>query len=62
MPPRVQLLMKAPLNSWVVLSEDETAIVASGSTFEEAAAKAQERGVAEPIVIKTPEDWTPRVL
>ena len=62
MPPRVKALRDAPLDSWVVLSEDESRIVATGKTFDDAAAKAEATGVSDPVVIKTPENWTTRVL
>ena len=42
---RLGLLNKAPLDSWVALSEDETRIVAVGATYEEAARKSELAGV-----------------
>ena len=62
MPPRVRALLSAPPDSWVALSEDETRVVASGDTFEEVCIKAEAEGVSEPIIVKTPKDWTVRVL
>lgn len=62
MPPRVTLLLNAPPDSWIALAEDETRIVGTGRTFEEAARKAEAEGIAEPLIIKIPKDWTPRVL
>jgi hypothetical protein len=59
---RLQALRSAPLDRWVALSEDESRVVAEGETFEEAAAKAEAQGVSDPILVKTPEDWAPRVL
>ena len=59
---RLRVLEGAPLDRWIALSEDESHIVADGASFEEAAARAEEKGVSDPILIKTPEDWTPRVL
>ncbi len=59
---RLQALLSAPLDRWVALSEDESRVVADGATFEEAAAKAEERGTSDPVLVKTPEDWTQRVL
>jgi hypothetical protein len=59
---RASVLLSAPLDCWVALSEDETRIVAVGDTFAEVVEKAHQEGVTDPIIIKTPEDWTPRVL
>jgi len=56
---RVNALRNAPLDSWVALSSDETTIVATGSTYAEAAAKSEEAGVADPIIVKTPKRWLP---
>lgn len=54
---RTEALRSAPLDSWVALSDDETRIVATGKTYEEAVKKSEEAGVAEPILIKTPHQW-----
>ena len=59
---RATILLTAPLDRWIALSEDESRIVAVGSTFEEAVREAERLGVTDPIIVKTPEDWTPRVL
>lgn len=59
---RLQALRSAPLDRWVALSEDETHVVAEGASFEEAAAEAEKRGVSDPLLVKTPEDWIPRIL
>jgi hypothetical protein len=59
---RLKALQSAPLDRWIALSEDESRVVAEGSSFEEAAAKAEEKGVSDPVLLRTPEDWTPRVL
>jgi hypothetical protein len=59
---RADALLNAPLDRWVALSEDESRIVAVGSTFDEAAQKAEALGITNPIIVKTPEAWTPRVM
>jgi hypothetical protein len=56
---RVDLLMKAPLDSWIALSKDETMIVAVGSTFGEATSKSELAGVDDPVILKTPKVWLP---
>ncbi|HEY4839030.1 MAG TPA: hypothetical protein VIH72_10500 [Candidatus Acidoferrales bacterium] len=60
--PRLEALRSAPLNSWIVLSEDESRVVASGATFEEAVKKSEEAGIADPIVMRTPPEWLPYSL
>ncbi len=59
---RSELLRKAPLNSWVALSEDETRIVSHGKTYAEAVANAERAGEHEPVLLKTPDDWLPIVV
>jgi hypothetical protein len=56
---RLEILKSAPLDSWVALSEDETRIVAVGSSFEEAARKSEDAGVSDPVLVKTPRRWLP---
>jgi hypothetical protein len=62
MPPRVKALREAPLDSWVVLSQDETRVVAAGQDFERVAQEAEANGITEPVLIRTPKDWTARVF
>jgi hypothetical protein len=59
---RAEALLQAPPNHWVALSEDEHRIVAVGETFEEAARNAEAAGVSNPVLVKIPEDWTPRIF
>jgi hypothetical protein len=55
---RLELLRSAPLNSWIALSEDESRIVATGATYSEVVALSERAGVRDPLIIKTPEQWT----
>jgi hypothetical protein len=55
--PRLNALRNAPSDSWVALSEDESALIAVGSTYEEVVTKSEEAGVSDPILIKTPKTW-----
>ena len=55
--PRADALRGAPPNSWIALSEDESRVIATGATYEEAVKKSEEAGVGEPIMIKTPSTW-----
>jgi hypothetical protein len=56
---RAELLRRAPLDSWIALSEDETKIVAVGATFEEATRKSELASVKDPVLLKTPKVWLP---
>jgi hypothetical protein len=62
MPLRVKALREAPPDNWVVLSQDETRLVAVGHDFERVAQEAEANGVSEPVLIRIPKDWTARVL
>jgi hypothetical protein len=55
--PRTEALRAAPPNSWIALSDDESHVIATGATYEEAVKKSEEAGVGEPILIKTPDYW-----
>jgi len=55
---RLELLRSAPLNSWIALSEDESRIVATGATYSEVVELSERAGVQDPLIIKTPEQWT----
>ena len=56
---RLEALKSAPLDSWVALSEDETRIVAVGSSYAEAVANSEKAGVSNPLLMKTPKAWLP---
>jgi hypothetical protein len=56
---RLELLRTAPLDSWIALSEDETKIVAVGSSYEEVVRNSENAGVSDPLLIKTPKVWMP---
>lgn len=56
---RLEALRSAPLDSWVALSEDESAVVAVGSTYEEAVQESEKAGVSDPVLVKTPKVWMP---
>jgi hypothetical protein len=55
--PRFEALKSAPLDSWIALSEDETRIVAVGSSYDEAVKKSENAGVFDPVLVKTPKAW-----
>lgn len=55
---RLELLRSAPLGSWVALSDDESRIVATGATYSEVAERSERAGEPDPLIIKTPEQWS----
>jgi hypothetical protein len=59
---RVRILSEAKPNSWVAFSSDESRLVASGATYSEAVAEAEKCGEDDPVLIKIPENWGPRVF
>lgn len=59
---RLAALRGAPLDRWVALSADESRVVADGDSFESVAAAAEHAGESDPLIVKVPEDWTPRIL
>lgn len=56
---RLKLLKSAPLDQWIALSEDETPIVATGSSFEEVSKKIEELDLPDAVILKTPAHWAP---
>ena len=56
---RLKVLRSAPLNSWIALSEDESKIVAVGTSYDEVVVKSENAGVSDPVLIKTPKSWLP---
>ena len=59
---RLEALNGAPLDSWVALSADESRVIAQGDTFEDVVEAAEASGESDPLIIRVPEDWSPRVL
>jgi len=57
-----RILLESPKNCWLALAEDESKVVATGLTPDEAEAKAKNEGVEDPLLIWSPEDWAPRVF
>ena len=55
---RSKALLDAPSDGWAAFSEDEERLIAYGSTYEEVVSKAEQAGVADPVLVKIPKDWT----
>lgn len=54
---RTAALNSAPLDAWIALSDDETKIVARGTTYQEVAAELDRIGDESAVVVKTPPSW-----
>ncbi len=59
---RVQILREAKPNSWLALSSDESRVAGRGDSFEQAVEDAKEHGENDPLLIKVPDNWDPRVF
>lgn len=59
---RVRVLREAKPNSWIALSADESHVMGHGNTYAEAVAEAKEKGETDPVILKTPDDWSPKVF
>ena len=57
-----KLLLDSPKNSWIALNEEETRIVGTGATLEEAVSAAKRNGIDDPLVLLSPKAWTPKVF
>jgi hypothetical protein len=56
------VLLKAPRECWIALTEDGTRLLGWGETMADAAEKARAAGVEEPLLYWTPEEAISRVL
>jgi uncharacterized protein DUF5678 len=59
---RIEALKNAPSNGWVAFSQDEDRLIGYGETYEEVVELAEKFGVADPVVVKIPENWNARIL
>ena len=59
---RVEALRAAAPNTWVALASDESAVVATGDSYEQAVTAAEDAGETDPVLIKTPENWGAMIL
>jgi hypothetical protein len=56
-----ELLRDAPRERWLTLNREQSKIVGSGLTMEEATAEAKKMGVNDPILFWSPSEWIPQV-
>jgi hypothetical protein len=59
---RVRILREAEPNTWIAFSQDESHVVGQGNTYAEAVAEAKEKGEIDPVILMTPDDWSPKAL
>jgi hypothetical protein len=59
---RVAALSQAPLNSWIALSDDETRLIAHGTSYQAVADQLDRLGDQTSIILKTPPSWHPLAL
>jgi hypothetical protein len=59
---RIRILSEAKPNSWVALSSDESRVAGRGDSYEEAVEDALKHGESDPLLIKVPDNWQPRVF
>ena len=58
---RVRILREAKPDSWIAFSEDESKVVAYGDSYSQVVRAAEDAGELEPVIIKVPENWNPKV-
>lgn len=59
---RVRILSEAKPNSWLAFSSDETKVAGRGDTYLQAVEDAERQGETDPVLVKIPENWEPRVF
>lgn len=58
---RVKILREAKPDSWLAFSADESRVVGRGDTYAQVVEQAAKQDEEEPVVLKTPSDWSARV-
>lgn len=59
---RIKALREAAPGSWIAFSHDESQVVASAGSYEEAVSAAEKAGETEPVLTRVPMDWAARVF
>jgi hypothetical protein len=59
---RVRILREAKPDSWLALSSDESRVAGRGDSFDQAVEDAKKNGESDPLLIKVPDNWEPRVF
>jgi hypothetical protein len=56
---RLKILVDAPRDCWVAISEQESRIVAHGKEFSDVVRQAETFGFNDPLMIRIPKQWAP---
>ena len=59
---KVRISSEAKPNSWLAFASDESKVVGCGDTYMEAVEDAERHGEFDPIIVRIPESWEPRVF
>jgi hypothetical protein len=59
---RLRVLREAKPNTWIAFSADESKVVAAAENYSDAVKTALENGEKEPVILRTPENWLPRMF
>lgn len=57
-----EVLLNAPPECWAALNEEQTRIVGTGKTMEEALTQARKNGVEDPILHWVPSSWKAHIF
>ena len=55
-------IYKAYPNQWIAISDDESKVIASGTSLDKVIKEARKKGAKEPIVTKTPKEFKSYIL
>jgi len=56
-----ELIRNAPRNCWLAFNDEQSEVVGYGDTIAAAVDAAQAKGVKEPVLLWSPEEWLPAV-
>jgi len=59
---RIRILREAKPNSWIAFSNDESRFIAYGESYAAVVKAAELAGENEPVIVKTPDQWSSRVF
>jgi len=59
---RIRALREAEPGSWLAFSQDESRVVATGKTYDDAVEAAEKAGESDPVITRVPADWALRVF
>jgi hypothetical protein len=59
---RIKILREAEPGSWIAFSADESRVVGSGKSYDEAVSAAEKAGESDPVITRVPKDWAARVF